>query len=98
MGGVGAKIGAYACLPIGRHRKSRLTPPLLKLGTRGRFPSVLKNTRHKGRVFLTAPQDMLSDLSETKWRGILRLRIRTNNSFAPTRPVIGQEHPSFIAG
>jgi len=45
---------------------------------------VLKNTRPKGQVFLTAPQDVLSDLSETKWRGMLGLRIRTNESFAPT--------------
>jgi len=50
---VGAKIGAYAYLPIER-----------------------------------SPQDVLSDLSEAKWRGVLRLRIRTNRSFAPT-PVSG---------
>src|SRR3989344_3655073 len=46
---VGAKISAYACLPIGR-----------------------------------SPQDILSDLSEAKWRGMPKLRIRTNKNFAPT--------------
>jgi len=34
-----------------RHRKLPLAPSLL--GVRGRFPSVLKNTRHLGQVFLT---------------------------------------------
>src|SRR3989344_80436 len=45
----GAKVGAYACLPM-----------------------------------VGVPQDVLSDLSEAKWRGLFRLRIRTNKSFAPT--------------
>ena len=49
---------------------------------------VRKSVRMRVCPLVMLRRRVLSDLSEAKWRGMLRLRIRTNRSFAPT-PVYG---------